>query len=97
MFSHLALCFRRQIVENMPDPLCPLFEELYLNVRTAMVVCCQSVTTLSSDADRCCQQDGQQEGLRRAAVRRAAKSGQPESWLPWTHQMDGPHYMTVNG
>ena len=72
MFSHLALCFRRQIVENMPDPLSPLFEELYLT-------------------------DGQQEGLRRAAVRRAAKSGQPESWLPWTHQMDGPHYMTVNG
>ena len=63
---------RRQIVENMPDPLCPLFEELYLI-------------------------DGQQEGLRRAAVRRAAKSGQPDSWLPWTHQMDGPHYMTVNG
>ena len=39
---------RRQIVENMPGPLCPLFEELYLI-------------------------DGQQEGLRRAAQRRAVK------------------------
>lgn len=24
------ILFRRQIVENMPDPICPLFEELYL-------------------------------------------------------------------
>jgi pyruvate,water dikinase len=26
----IKILFRRQIVENMPDPICPLFEELYL-------------------------------------------------------------------
>ena len=75
---------RRQIVENMPDPLCPLFEELYLidgrlrrgpsaigppqSPLYGESLSSQEMSVTNNSAPSYVH-TGQQEGLRRASVR----------------------------